>query len=358
MRKLVLAALGTALVACAAKGNTSFDDNGDGTSSSGGSSNGNGSSNGGGSSSGGLGTSSGNGSSSGGTTTITIYANTDDTLYSMDPQSHAVAVLGKFNGLGGGTNDTAITDCAVNAAGDVYVNSETVIYKATLPQSPGTVQITKVAKIAVQSGQRFYALAFSPVGVLGSGEVLVGGDGMGELWSIDPASGATKHLGNFGKDPGNTKNVLALSGDIVFYLDAKSQPTGLATIRSCASGTSNCDTASDYLAAIDMTALAQAYTSGTPATSLLAGIYGGGSGKTGAGTGAGELFGVGVWQGDVYAFKRNQTGASGSPPALLSIDTGSGKGSTLPGSFSFTNGWSGAGVTTTVTASVPPPPPK
>jgi hypothetical protein len=100
-----------------------------------------------------------------------------------------------------------------------------------------------------------------------------------------------------------------------------------------------------------MTALAQAQATGTPAASLLAGVYGGSSGKLGTGTGAGELFGVGVWQGEVYAFKR---GKSGSPPALFVIDA-SGKGAIQPGSFNFSNGWSGAGVTTKVTATVPPP---
>jgi hypothetical protein len=273
----------------------------------------------------------------------------------MDPKTHAVTLIGKFAGVSGTSTDKDVTDCAVNANGDVYVNTMTVIYKAALPQGPGTVQLTKVAKIATQSGQVFFALAFTPAGVLGSGEVLIGGDDSGELWSIEPTSGATKHLGNFGKDPNSTTRVLALSGDMVFYMDASNQPTGLATIRSCASGGTNCTATSDYLAAIDMTALTHAYATGIPAASLLAGIYGGGSGKTGTGTGIGDLFGVGIWQGEVYAFKRDQ---ASSPAAFVSVDTQSGKASALAGSFNFTNGWSGAGVTTKVTGSIPPPPPK
>ena len=283
------------------------------------------------------------------TVTTTIYANTDDSLYSMDPSSHTVTLIGKFAGMGGGTGDSTVTDVAVDGAGDVYVNTESVIYKAAIPASPGTVQLTKVASISVKSGQRFYALAFAPAGVLGSGEALVGGDGNGELWSIDPSSGATKDLGSFGKDPRSASKVLALSGDIVFYVDASNKPTGMATIRSCASGGSTCDKTSDFLAGIDMTALAQAYASGTPAASLLGGIYGGSTGNPGAGTSFGELFGLGAWQGSVFGFQR--------APALVSIDTGTGKASPLGGSFSFTNGWSGAGVTTKVSINVPPPPP-
>jgi hypothetical protein len=286
--------------------------------------------------------------------TTTIYANTDDSLYSMDPQTQAVTLIGKFTGTGGGTNDGTVTDVAVNAAGDVYVNTESVVYRATLPSGAGAVQLAKIATISLKQGQRFYALAFAPAGALGSDEVLIGGDGTGEVWSIDTSSGATKHLGNFGKDPRDATKVLALSGDLVFYLDASSKPTGLATIRSCASGGASCDHTSDFLAGVDMTALATAYTSGTPAASLLGGIYGGSGGSIGSGVGRGDLFGLGAWQGNVYSFARS---ASGTPAQLLTVDTTSGKGSALPATFSFTNGWSGAGVTTKVTINVPPPPP-
>jgi hypothetical protein len=285
-------------------------------------------------------------------TATTIYANTDDSLYSMDPKTQAVTLIGKFTGIGGGSNDSTITDCAVDANDDVYVNSESVVYKAKLPQGSGTVSLTKVAMIATQPGQRFYALAFAPAGALGAGETLVGGDGNGELWSIDTTNGATKHLGNFGKEPGNATCTLGLSGDIVFYTAANAKPTGLATIR--ANGGSSCSTTTDYLAGIDMAALASAFSSGTPAPSLLAGIYGGGATSAGAGTGYTELFGLGAWEGSVYAFAR---ASGGKPPALISVDTQTGKGQPLGGTFNFTNGWSGAGVTTKVTINVPPPPP-
>src|SRR4029077_1399672 len=108
-----------------------------------------------------------------GGTTI-VYANTDSTLYSLDPQTKQITMIGAFSGTSGATNDTNITDVAVNAAGDVYVNSESVIYKANIPQSPGTVKLTKLASISLQSGQKFYALAFTPAGALASGEILIG----------------------------------------------------------------------------------------------------------------------------------------------------------------------------------------
>ena len=59
----------------------------------------------------------------------TVYANTDDTLYSLNPMTNAVTQIGMFTGFGGGTNDTSATDLAVDSMGNVYINSETVVYK-------------------------------------------------------------------------------------------------------------------------------------------------------------------------------------------------------------------------------------
>jgi hypothetical protein len=207
----------------------------------------------------------------------------------------------------------------------------------------------------VQSSQSFYALAFAPAGVLGPGETLVGGDGNGELWSINPSTGATQDLGNFGPNPSHSSDIMALSGDIVFYIGPGGTPTGVATIRSCDSSGSSCTKTNDYLAGIDMGALTLAYNNKTPATSLLAGIYGGASGALGNGTGFGELFGLGAWEGNVYGFGREQ---SSTPPSLVSIDTSSGSGNLLSSSFGFTSGgWSGAGVSTKTTVTIGAPPP-
>jgi len=282
-------------------------------------------------------------------TTTTVYANTDDSLFSLDPATKKIALIGKFVGLG--TDDNSVTDCAVDANGVVYVNTATIVYRATLPAGgTGSVSLAKVATIAAKSGQRFYALAFAPAGVLGPTETLVGGDGNGELWSIDTTTGATRDLGAFGPDQ---SKVLALSGDIVFFTDAAGKPTGLATIRSCNAGGTNCVATNDYLAAIDMTALSGAYNSGTPATSLLEGIYGGSGGAKGKGVGFGGLFGLGAWQGSVFAFQR---ASGGKPPAILEVDAKSGSGTIIDATSGFTNGWSGAGVTTTVTVTVGRPP--
>ena len=168
-------------------------------------------------------------------------------------------------------------------------------------------------------------------------------------------------LGNFGTDPNDGTSTLALSGDIVFYVNASGKPTGLATIRACtksSKGSPSCGGSSDYLAGIDMTALATAFGSGTPAATLNAGIYGSPSpSQTGPGTGFGDVFGLGVWGGSVYGFTRGSS--SGNPASLISIATSgasAGVGTLIPESVSVTNGWSGAGVTTSVTVTVAAPP--
>jgi hypothetical protein len=282
----------------------------------------------------------------------TVYANTDTTLYSLDPQSKQITMIGAFSGMSGASNDANITDVAVNSAGDVYVNSESVIYKAAVPQTPGTVKLTKLASISLQSGQKFYALAFTPAGALASGEILIGGDINGELWAIDTTNGSTKDLGSFGADPSHTGYDFALSGDLVFYNNAQNVPTGLATVRPCKPKSTTCLSSSDYLMAVDMTALANAYKT-TAGASLNKGIYGGSTSSDGAGTGYGDLFGLGVWEGTVFAFAR-KTG-SNATPLLLTIDTKTGAGTVTASNFTFTDGWSGAGVTTSVTVTVPLP---
>jgi hypothetical protein len=367
MRPVVALSLGLGLIvvgsmaACSSANGPGFGDGDDGGNSSGSSS---------GSSSGGSGSGGNSGGSSGGnssgivgdggtghpdggmTVTTTIYAHTDDTLYTMDPMTKAITTIGMFAGTSGTSTDTAITDLAVDGNDEVFVNTESVVYKAALPQTPpGTVQLTKVATL--QNSVHFYALAFAPKGALDpNNETLIGGDGNGELWAIDTTNGATKDLGSFGNDPTTSGNVFALSGDVVFYLDQNNAPTGLATIRSCKKGSSTCG--NDWLAGVDMTAIQTAYMSGSPAASLLKGIYGGSGNSPGPGTGYHDVFGLGAWQGSVFGYTRHTTNAS---PVLIQIDTTTGVGSMVANNFSFTNGWSGAGVTTKVVVKVPPPPP-
>ncbi len=257
-----------------------------------------------------------------------IYAHTDSELYTLDPNSHAVTDIGPFSL---GSNTPTITDLAVNAKGDVWVNSETAIYTAAVPTAPGPVPLTLVANIAAKS-QYFYALGFAPANVLDATETLVAGDSNGALWAV-ATDGTTTELGTFG-------STYELSGDIVFYTQ-NGVARGIATIRSCPKGT--CTTTNDLLAEIDVAAMTAAYQSKTPG-SLLKQLIG-------SGTGYGRLFGVGAWNSSVYAFSRE---ASGSPAELVEIGS-NGTGTVLQQFGTITSGWSGAGVTTTAPVSVLPP---
>jgi hypothetical protein len=314
------------------------------------------------------------------TVSTTMYADTETALYSVDPKTNTATLIGNFNfpGVADASGSAyTVTDIAVNAAGDIYINTETSVYKAVLPTgATGTVTLTNGVAIAAAAGSNgayFYALAFTPPGALGPGspEYLIGGDGSGNLWSINPSTGASVNLGNFGADPTNSSAFMALSGDIVFYQSTTAEGgtgyQGLATIRSCTPNATNptysptCVKTNDYLAAVDMTALATAFSSGTPAKSLNAGIYGGSSTTLGNGIGHGEMFGLAAVGTDVVGFAKYQspTGGSVIPPSTWTIDTTptGGAGTQLPQSFSFTDGWAGAAVTSTVTIIVPPPPP-
>jgi hypothetical protein len=265
------------------------------------------------------------GGGSGPTGTTLIYAHTDSELYSMDPTSNQVKDIGPFSDGSGST--PTITDLAVDASGNVFVNSETAIYRATLPAG-GTGTVTLTLQAQLQTGTKFYALGFTPAGTLESGESLIAGDSAGDLYYI-PSTGSSvvpQDLGGFGGS-------WELSGDVVFFT-VNGATLGLATIRQCSS---ECDSKNDSLAEIDMAALKQAYTSQTPSSALLQQVLG-------SGTGFGDLFGIGAWGSNVYAFSRAST--SGSTPAQLVQVVSSGTGTSLQTFANITEGWSGAGVTT------------
>ncbi|HEY1956382.1 MAG TPA: hypothetical protein VGH28_12240 [Polyangiaceae bacterium] len=276
----------------------------------------------------------GSGGDSGGDAPAIIYAHTDTKLYSLDPLTQKVSDIGAFSA---GSSTPVITDLAVDASGNVWVNSETAIYRAAVPTAPGPVQLTLVSQISGSSGQKFYALGFAPAGVLDATETLVAGDSAGALYAI-ATSGQTTDLGTFGTD--GSGNAYELSGDVVFY-EQNGTARGLATIRSCPKG--SCSTTNDLLAEIDVAAMSAAYQSKTPGNLRKQLI--------GSGTGFGRLFGVGAWNSDVYAFSRS---GSNQPAQLVRID-GTGAGTSIATFGQITSGWSGAGVTTKAPVTVLPP---
>jgi hypothetical protein len=267
-----------------------------------------------------------------------IYASTNTELWRLDPVARTVTKIGAFD-FGGATSEN-MTDVAVNGAGEVWVCSETHVYLASLP-SAGTGSVKLTLKLTLPSTSKFYALGFAPAGVLESGEGLVAGDSLGDLYYI-PTSSPTptlQKLGGFGPcRAGDPKECTTgahweLSGDVVFY-SVGGAPRGLATLRACTTcsgGTSTCDNTNDVVAEIDMAALATKSPSAVLRKRLL-----------GGGTGVARTFGIGAWGSEVYAFTYGSKTVS---PALVSID-GSGVGVTDQSFGALSSGWTGAGVTT------------
>jgi hypothetical protein len=262
-----------------------------------------------------------------------IYAHTDTELYTMDPKSMAVTLVGTFSD--GTTTLGSVTDLAVNAAGEVWVNTAGAIFRAAVPSAPGPVQLTKVTDITLKASQKFYALGFTLPGTLGPDEKLVAGDNLGELYAVE-ANGTTVALGNFGTDA--QSNRYELSGDVMFFA-VNGQPRGLATLRSCKGTT--CVATNDLLAEIDVAAMQAAYTSKTPGNMRKSFL--------GTGTGVGKLFGIGGWNDSVYAFSRNGT----NPAELVQIGA-NGVGKVLQSFPQISAGWSGAGVTTSASVTILP----
>jgi hypothetical protein len=331
MRIGILGVVVMAAIACGGSSSPGFalGDGGGGSSSGSGGSSSSGGGSSGTSSSGGFG---GSGSGSGGSSSGSplIYAHTDTELYSMDPTSHQITDIGPFDDGSGST--PTITDLAVDGNDNVWVNSESTVYKAALP-SGGTGSVTITASTQLGTSTSFYALGFTPAGTLETGESLIAGDSKGNLYYIDQTGASPpQNLGGFGPAPGG--GTYELSGDIVFY-SSNGSPRGLATVRPCKSS-SSCTETNDVLVEIDITAMQQAKMK-VAVSSLLQQVLGSG------GTGYGRLFGIGAWGSSVYAFSR--ASGSSSQAQLIQIDS-TGVGTSLQSFSAITAGWSGAGVTT------------
>jgi len=280
-----------------------------------------------------------------------VYANTDKTLYEMDPSTKTVTKIGDFANADGTAFAETMVDIAVDASGALFGCSVNKIFTLELPSS-GTGAVKATLKTSITSGTRFYALGFAPAGILDVGEALVGGDAAGDLYFI-PNTGAPVNVGGFGTvvagdpAPGVAGDVWQLSGDIAFFANAGA-PVGLATIRPCTKvgDPTSCKTTNDVLVEIDMTALAKK----SSTSNLKKGLIG----KTG--TGFGRLYGVGAWGDQVFAFQRVTTSGGVASALFLSVSLADGKGTLIkdfPDIAAAKNGWSGAGVTTAAKISIP-----
>ena len=269
-----------------------------------------------------------------------MYAHTGTTLFQVDTTTLSPTMIGTFDCIGGMSQDTAMTDLAVDKSQTLWGISAHIVFQLAITGSTVHCAMT----IALQGTTTFYGLSLAPAGVLDpSNEVLVAADTAGELWAIDAQGKLTQH-GTFGLVPANDGHghtyanagmPWELSGDIVFSANGGS-PEGFATVRDCPSPPSvtGCDT-TDTLVAIDMTKLAQAGTQSVVST-VRGQIVKSGTCSDTSSTGYGGLYGIAAWEGSVIGF--SHTGS------IVRVSETDGTGCLAVATAS--NAWAGAGIST------------
>jgi hypothetical protein len=123
----------------------------------------------------------------------TIYANSSDKLYRVDPATFAVTQVGSFN------CGDQITDLALTPNGNLYAVSFTTLYSV----NKATGAATRIADVG---GSGNNSLTFLPNGTL------LAADSSGWAKIINPVSGAVTSVGNYG-------NNYTSSGDLVAVKD-------------------------------------------------------------------------------------------------------------------------------------------
>lgn len=308
MRRLALSCILALAVGCGGSSAVSSGGGTRGTSGGSGSSSGSGSTGAGsstgtttaGASSGTTGTSgagSGSGGSSGSTICDTqrcvVYASADHDLYQVDPTTLNETHLCSFGGAL--TSTDVVTDIAVTAEGTLYAITKTRLFTV----DPQTCVATLKTSLST-AGTSWVGLTFTANGLL------LGADSVGNVVTIDPASGAVTPAGSFG-------GTLICSGDIVAIQNGTIYATAKDT--SCSSG------CNDKLVTLDPN-------NGYHATAI---------GDVGT---YHAVYGLGYWGGKLYGFQHGG--------ATLQIDPASGATSEI----NFSSGVAFSGGATTPLAPV------
>ncbi|MFO0548583.1 MAG: hypothetical protein U0271_09360 [Polyangiaceae bacterium] len=298
----------------------------------------------------------GGGGTGGAAAPSVLYVHDNTTLFQGDPSVSPLTLtqIGDFDCIGGTGESTAMTDVAVNDAGEVWAISATRIYRITIEGS--TVHCAETIPLNNPQGIRFYGLTFAPRGVLSpTDEVLIAGNSAGELWSVDK-DGNLAQRGTLGivpandghghsYDAANVGKTWELSGDIAFF-ENNGSPVGFATLRDCptppdTTGCSNIDTLVD----LDVPALATSTTQ-----SVLKSVRGQIVRRpscSDTATGYGSVYGIAAWLGKVYGFSRKS--GNGYAIEIDNVDGGACLIDTYAG-----HTWAGAGVTTVAPIIDPP----
>jgi hypothetical protein len=128
----------------------------------------------------------------------TVYVHTKDKLYTMDPTTFAVTLVGPFSAPGA----DQITDLAVAADGTIYVISKTKLYVADAVDG----HVTLRASLSTSPTAGNVGLTFLPNGDL------LATDKSGGIRSINTTTGAVTEIGTF-------SNGFTTAGDLVAVAD-------------------------------------------------------------------------------------------------------------------------------------------
>jgi hypothetical protein len=131
----------------------------------------------------------------------TIYANTDKTLFRIDPATFAATLL--FDLSRADSVTPQISDLALDSAGTLFAAEQfdTKIYRVDLATGACTI-------IPLSVGTSLYGAAFVPKGVVDpNNDVMIGAGSDSNLYKVDVTSGVATLIGPLGAMP---------SGDLVW----------------------------------------------------------------------------------------------------------------------------------------------
>jgi hypothetical protein len=225
-----------------------------------------------------------------------VYAHSAGTLYKVDTTTFAETLIGDFSGI-----DDDVTDIAVDKNGAMVAITDTTLYSVDVTSAAGTQVKTLSSDI-----EDFTGLGYVPNPTDDASDLLVTASADGDVYSINPTTGAGLKIGNYGK---SGSKQIASSGDIFGVRN-------FGTYATVKVGSST----NDYLAKIDTTgASGPAWAAILPTSD----------------TGFQNIYGVGFWAGTIYGFD--------DAGDVLSIDPTSGKATKMDNNSIV---WWGAGVTT------------
>ena len=225
-----------------------------------------------------------------------VYAHSASTLYKVDTNTFMETVVGPFTGISG-----SVTDIAVDKTGAMVAITNSTLY-AVNPASAAGTEIKTLNGAATN----FTGLGYVPDPADPTMDLLVTANASGDVYKIDPATGASTKIGNYGKLNGKQ---IGSSGDI-FGVRGDCAACGIfATVKLD-------NSTSDYLAKIDPT---MGWTAQVRPQD----------------TGFGNIYGVGFWAGSIFGFD--------DAGDVLQIDPTTGHGTPMTNNQVT---WWGAGVTT------------